>query len=270
MIPVEEIDLGEGRRLLVTADRRAAVLAAGLSDPGAWEFRLAGGGSGRGAAGRLVLPDGGEVVLKRMRRGGGLGSLWRDRFPGRGRLVRNVTVAREAVERGVPTPRVVALLTEEGPPGLFRGWLASERVEGAIDLAELLRSGRAGEADLAAALAAARALHDAGIEHADLNLGNLLVRPGGSGPEGFVVDLDRARLRRGGLSSRARQAALRRLERSHAKLFGAPAPFGGDGSIWYELYAGGDSVLRRYLAAGRPAGRFRLALHRRLGHRRAR
>jgi 3-deoxy-D-manno-octulosonic acid kinase len=171
-----------------------------------------------------------------MRRGGSLAPLWRDRFPARGRLVRNVTVAAEAAARGVPTPRVVALLTEEGPPRLFRGWLATERVLEAIDLAELLRSGRAHEADLAAALAAARALHDAGIDHVDLNLGNLLVRPGASGPEGFVIDLDRARLRAGPLPDKARQSALRRLERSHAKLFGAPAPWGGDGSIWDDLY----------------------------------
>lgn len=251
MIPVDAIDLGEGRRLLVIADRRAAVLAAGLSHPDAWETPLSGGGSGRGAAGSLVLPDGGEVVLKRMRRGGRLASLWRDRFPGRARLERNVRVACEAVERGAPTPRVVALLTAEGPRGLFRGWLASERVEGAADLAALLRSGRAGKADVRAALSAARALHDAGIEHVDLNLGNLLVRPGRTGPEGFVVDLDRARVWRSALPSRVRRAALRRLERSHAKLFGTPAPFGGDRSMWDELYAGGDTVLGRSLAAGR-------------------
>jgi 3-deoxy-D-manno-octulosonic acid kinase len=262
---VEEVDRGAGRRLVVRADRRAAVLAAGLLQPSAWEGRLSSGGSGRGRAGRLVLEDGEVVWLKRLRRGGTLASLWRERFLGRGRLLRNVTVALEAVARGVPTPRPVALLTEEGPPGLFRGWLATELVEGASDLAALLRAGRAGEADLRAALRAVRALHDAGIEHPDLNLGNLLVRPGPAGPEGFVIDLDRARLRRTALAPVSRQAALRRLERSHAKLFGGPGPFD-----WYDAYAEGNPGLGRYLAAGRPAGRLRLALHRTLGHRRAR
>jgi hypothetical protein len=85
-----------------------------------------------------------------------------------------------------------------------------------------------------------------------------------------VVDLDRARLRRRGLSPALRQAALRRLERSHAKLFGTAGPFGGDGAVWYEGYAGDDAALFAYLTAGRPAGRLRLAVHRTLGHRRVR
>jgi aminoglycoside phosphotransferase (APT) family kinase protein len=53
-----------------------------------------------------------------------------------------------------------------------------------------------------------RALHDAGVEHADLNLKNLLVRPGPP-VEAFVIDLDKSR--RGGPLSRA--AAVRNLER---------------------------------------------------------
>jgi 3-deoxy-D-manno-octulosonic acid kinase len=264
-----EVDGAPGRRLLVRADRREAVLAAGLLDPARWEAALGGGGSGRGRAGRVTLSDG-PVWGKRMRRGGAVGRLWRDRFPGRDRLVQNVTVAEEAVARGVPTPSPVALLTAEGPPGLFRAWLATEWLEGARDLATLLRERTAGPTELAAALAAVRAMHDAGVEHPDLNLGNLLVRQTDTVPRAFVVDLDRARLRRRGLSARLRQTALRRLERSHAKLFGTAGPFGGDGAVWYEVYAGSDALLSAYLTAGRPAGRLRLAVHRTLGHRRVR
>jgi 3-deoxy-D-manno-octulosonic acid kinase len=265
----EEVEAAPGRLLLVRADRRAAVLEAGLLRPGAWEERLHGQGSGRGRSGRLVLPDG-ALSLKRMRRGGILGRLWKDRFLGRGRLVENVTVAREAVARGVATPAPVALLTEEGPPGFFRGWLATELVEEARDLAAILADSGAGPAEIGAALRAVRAMHDAGIEHRDLNLGNLLLRRGPSGLAAFVIDLDCARARPQPLPPGARRAALRRLERSHAKLFGTPGPQGGDGWEWYEAYAAGDAEMERILAAGRPVGRLRLALHRRLGHRRAR
>jgi len=65
-----------------------------------------------------------------------------------------------------------------------------------------------------------------------------------------------------------RQSALRRLERSCAKLTGMPGPFGpGSEDLWYTLYAGDDAALARRLAAGRRAGRLSLAVHR-LGWRR--
>ncbi len=258
-----------GRRLLVRTDRREEMVAAGLLDPARWEAGLGEGGPGRGRAGLLTLP-GGAVWGKRMRRGGAVGRLWRDRFAGRDRLVQNVTVAAEAVARGVSTAAPVALLTEEGPPGLFRGWLATEWLEGARDLATLLGERAVGPTEVAAALAAVRAMHDAGVEHPDLNLGNLLLRLAPAGAQAFVIDLDRARLRRRSLSPARRQAALRRLERSHAKMFGTAGPFGGDGALWYEGYAGDDAALSAYLTAGRPAGRLRLAMHRTLGHRRVR
>jgi 3-deoxy-D-manno-octulosonic acid kinase len=264
-----EVQGAPGTGLLVRADRRDAALAAGLLDPARWEAALGEGGPGRGRAGLLALSDG-PVWGKRMRRGGAAGRLWRDRFPGRERLVRNVTVAEEAVARGVSTPAPVALLTEEGPPGLFRGWLATEWLADVRDLATLLRQRAVGVEELGVALGAVRAMHDAGVEHRDLNLGNLLLRLSETPPRAFVVDLDRARLHGQGLSPALRQASLRRLERSHAKLFGTAGPFGGDGGAWYEAYAGGDAFLSAYLSAGRPAGRLRLAVHRTLGHRRVR
>jgi hypothetical protein len=78
-----------------------------------------------------------------------------------------------------------------------------------------------------------RALHDAGIEHADLNLRNILLveervfgrAPGASAAESaaaefraLVIDLDRARARAGPLDERRRRANLLRLYRSAAKL----------------------------------------------------
>jgi len=258
-----EVKGAPGRTLLVREDRCQAALAAGLLDPARWEADLAGGSAGRGRAGRLPLADG-AVWGKRMRRGGALGRLWRDRFAGRKRLLWNVTVAEEAIALGVPTPAPVALLTEEGPRGLFRAWLATELVEGARDLVTLLRERAVAPDDVRAAVRAVRRMHDAGFEHPDLNMGNLLLRLEPKGPRAFVVDLDRARFRGQGLSPALRQSALRRLERSHAKLFGAPGPFGGDGAFWYEAYAGEDASLAAYLSAGRPAGRLRLAMHRTL------
>jgi RIO-like serine/threonine protein kinase len=59
-----------------------------------------------------------------------------------------------------------------------------------------------------------RALHDAGVEHADLNIKNVLVTRAG---KGVVIDLDQGALR-DPFSDEARRANLVRLLRSAIKL----------------------------------------------------
>lgn len=230
----------------------------GLADPALWERQLAsaGEGGGRGAVARV--PVGGRpAVLKRMRRGGLL-ARWRgDRFSRPERLRRNAVLPDEAIRRGVPTPPVLALLVVEVPGG-YRGWLAVEEIRDALPL-----SARITEEIAAAALSCVRKLHDAGIVHPDLNLGNLLARAGDSGVEAFVVDLDGARVSEDPAPFAARRNALRRIERSYEKVWGRPGPVDTrGGALWYDLYAETDPPLRRRLEAGRPWGRFLLALHR--------
>ena len=98
-----------------------------------------------------------------------------------------------------------------GPPGFYRGWLATRLIEGAADLVRRFASATPPHAsELSTVVALVRRMHDAGIEHPDLNLGNLLLRGGPAGPESFVVDLDRVRLHDGPLAFARRQTALRR------------------------------------------------------------
>ena len=117
---------------------------------------------------------------------------------------------------------------------------------------------------MTAAIFLVRRMHDAGLHHRDLNLGNLLLRRSASGEwEAFVVDLDRAALRPGSLPFGARLRALRRLERSYVKHFGRQGPLGADGGrVWYGLYAGDDETLARRLEACRRVGKVWLAIHR--------
>ena len=142
--------------------------------------------------------------------------------------------------------------------------MAIEEIERSEDLARLVLRGAATRADLTATIAAVRAMHDRGVIHPDLNLGNVLLRPQGQGlPEAFLIDFDRATFAPGPLPFAARQAALRRLERSCAKLTGNPGPFGpGSEDLWYTLYAGDDAELGHRLAGGRRLGRLSLAAHR--------
>jgi tRNA A-37 threonylcarbamoyl transferase component Bud32 len=252
-----------GRATLVADARRIdALREAGLADVECWRALLAGPRASRGRGPAVVVPlAGGTVRLKRLGRGGLLRGLWRDRVVGTRRLLDNLRLPAEAARRGIPTPRAVALMLLAGPPGFYRGWLALEDVPSAADLAQLFSSSEPPRPDeLENVLRLVRRMHDQGLEHRDLNLGNLLVRRDGGSPAALVIDLDGARLHPGGLSLRLRLAALRRLERSFVKLAGS----GGDEQLrrsFYQLYAAGDCDLAARLERGRRAGRIWIRLH---------
>ncbi len=256
----EASEVGGGT--LILARRHAdAIRRQGLDDPRAWSDLLRGriSAAGRGATARVELPDGPRVVLKQMRRGGLAARLWRDRYPGSSRLLDNLRLPLEAACRGVATAPPVALLLLPGPPGFHRAWMAFEEIAGAVDLAQRLASeAPPTQAELAAVVALVRGMHDAGVDHRDLNLGNLLLRtaPGGV-PEAFVIDLDRAKLYPAPLGFRRRQRALRRLARSHVKRIGPDV----DSDVWLRLYAADDPILTDRLERGRAAGRLWLFLH---------
>ncbi len=237
---------------------------AGLDREEGWTDRLkaASDGPSRGKTARLRIA--GQVLrLKQLRRGGATGRLWCDRFPGRGRLLRNVSLPEEARRRGVATPRAVALLLIQGPPGLHRGWLALEELEGAQDLANRFNSdGPPTIPELATVMQVVKAMHDAGVEHRDLNLGNLLIRSSGIETEAFVIDLDGARTHSRTLGFRRRQRSLRRLERSYVKWVETARQDPAVREAFYAEYAGDDPGLALRLSRGRAVGRLGVRLHR--------
>ncbi len=108
------------------------------------------------------------------------------------------------VEAGVGTPRPLFWVesTEREGPSFY----ISRRVDGCFELRYLIRALKAGEEDdrfpqvdpprLFAALGRyLRSLHDAGVWHRDISIGNVLVRYEDGELAGFeIVDLNRARL----------------------------------------------------------------------------
>ncbi len=262
---------GGSGALYVAAHLEQAVYARGLDSWEAWHRALASGSteSGRGATAVVAGAPGSRWRVKAMRRGGRLAGIWRDRYASARRLVATLSASAEAQARGVPTAEPIALIVEAGPHGFARGAMAFTEIEGSEDLARRVVRHAATRADLVAAIGAVRAMHDRGVSHPDLNLGNVLLRPrAGGSPEVFLIDFDRATFAPGPLPFDSRHAAVRRLERSCAKLTGAPGPLGpGSEDLWYATYAGEDADLARRFARGRPWGRLRLAVHR-LGWRR--
>ena len=256
--------------LVAAASAIEELRGAGFERPWTWNQYLERApldAAGRGATARVVLSSGLALRVKRLRRGGWTARLWRGRFAGSRRALDNLRVPLEARRRGVPTPAPVALLVQSGGAGLVRAWLAVEELDGARDLRSRIASRvPPTPEEFAAAVGAVRRMHDAGVEHRDLNLGNLLV-VGDREVAAFVVDLDGGRLHPDPLPVALRRRALHRLERSYVKCR-HPHPARDDvRDSFYALYAGDDDSLRGLLERGRRAARVRIGLHR-LGWRR--
>ncbi len=253
--------------LVVERALRHAVVQAGLDSVEGWMTRVGGPVIGAGRAASTVIDLAGSPVrIKALARGGIVGPIWRGRFVGARRIWSNLTTPLAARRRGVATPRPVALALAEGPPGLFRAWLALAEIEGAVDLARAWRSSRPPTRDeLELILARVREMHDRGVDHRDLNLGNLLLRRDPSPIDGFILDLDRARLHDGPLPLSSRARALTRLERSAMKIgLGLPSidwTNGLEDFPWHP-YAAGDPDLGRKLVRARRFRRIGIAIHR--------
>ncbi len=209
---------------LTTAEWEEAGRALGLPDPAAVARLLApvephtGGPVGR-AATRIepVVGSDHRLHVRRVLRGGWIAPLWRGRIASLARIRHELLVTSHLHAAGAPVPApAFALARRSGL--LWRAALCTVHIEGAIDGIRLLRGegGRLSPA-AAAAGAAVRDLHDRGLRHADLHVGNLLVRECvGGGYVAWVIDLDRARLG-ASLGARRRSRELQRLLRSLKK-----------------------------------------------------
>jgi len=153
------------------------------------------------AAGRSRATDGGRGaswfvdgpspwVLRRYRRGGAVGRFIAESYlwlgESRSRPVAEWRLLAWAHDAGLPVVRPVAALVERA--GLvYRGALITERVA-ARSLAARVADGAPDPALWRAAGAAVARCHAAGLDHADLNVHNLLVADEGLC---WVIDLDR-------------------------------------------------------------------------------
>lgn len=213
----------DGREVVALEPVAAEVVAALESAPTLHRWargraeRSARGGRGTIHAARL-----GDrlVAVRHYRRGGWMAPLLGDRYldvvP---RPFAELAVSERLRAAGVATPRVVAGIVYTAVIG-HRADLATEWMEPGLPLEKALTPGARTEAERAAALRAAgeavgRA-HAAGLDHPDLNVANLLLRPEpGGGWSAAILDLDRARLREVGEGFEGRNLA--RLERSLRK-----------------------------------------------------
>ena len=185
--------------------------------------------TGRGAAWRMTTPHG-DWVVRHYRRGGAIARVLHDEYlrAGEPRPLRELHASIAARARGVDTPEVVAAIAYLSGP-LYRADLATRFVAGSRDLATVtFESDEAFpvEGDRITVCAAAwhaagrllRATFAAGIEHADLNLRNILIAGAPTTPRALLLDLDRATVHERPLTTAVRSGMLARLHRSRRKL----------------------------------------------------
>ncbi|MEJ2483078.1 MAG: lipopolysaccharide kinase InaA family protein [Gemmatimonadota bacterium] len=176
---------------------------------------------GRGAA-RIVPVRGlGDVIVRPYRRGGWIRHLIHRRYFLGSRPFRELDVTERLRVAGAPVPEVLAAMHRRARPGPgYEACIVTRRIAGTTPAAESLRRARAGEVRLLMEEIgrSIRACHDVGGWHADLNAWNLLVPEARPDLPVILIDWDRGRWIRDGVSERFRRANLSRLRRSLRKL----------------------------------------------------
>jgi 3-deoxy-D-manno-octulosonic acid kinase len=229
-----------------------SLLAAGIQDPETLVQTSPSPLRGRGALGRVSLADGGTAVVRLLRRGGLFGKVVRRLSLDPWRPLSELAVSAEASARGAAVLDVLAAISHRRAFGYHHGVVTRE-VEGARDLMRVLREDPPGSARrkaLRAAGRAVRALHDAGVDHVDLNLKNILLAPDG---RAVVIDLDRCRIAERTLPRKVGRRNLLRLLRSWTKLSSVhpDSAHPRDPFHFVLAYAEGDRrLLRRLVSAG--------------------
>jgi Ser/Thr protein kinase RdoA (MazF antagonist) len=258
----------EGSRCLIVDTGFAdAVRRLGLLERGVLEdlIRQASVSGGRAPNAVVPLPGRPERLhLRPFHHGGLLRDLRGDRLFGLGRPLSELHVSARLRAAGAPVarPLLVAGRRRAGP--LWRAVIGTLHEEAAIDGGAFLATRPDAVRLLRAARvtgAAVRRLHEAGGRHADLHIGNILLREHGKATEALLVDFDRARVgERPG--PRARMAEIMRLYRSLLKR-DLLETLGASGCrAFLAGYTGADRTLQRALLRHLPRERRRIAVHR--------
>lgn len=208
---------------------------------------------GRGTTSRKAVDNGPPLRIKTYRRGGLAGRFRSDAYRGLARPLAEIRACIAARNAGVKVPPIECLWMDKAGPHRYRLASATREIPGAENAFHTLGRTAAGSGErcrfIEEAARAVKLLHDTGIEHPDLNLGNILL----SRETGRVhlIDFDRARATGRPLPDGLRHRALARIHRSLVKLSlpGPPPLAEGDEERFLDTYwpAGGGrrAALRR-------------------------
>lgn len=205
----------EGGRLLFHPGR-VPEPGPGIFDPGFWRSKGRVIRTHRGRGTVYVVEAGGEEwVLRHLRRGGLPGFFIRDRYLWTGweqaRPFRELRLLARLEAEGLSVPGPVAAAVWRSG-WAYQGDILTLRVPGR-PLARLLEEGVADPGDWHRIGSTLRRFHRAGVDHADLSAGNILVHDTGI----HLIDFDRGRVRSPGSWM---DRNLHRIRRSAVKILG--------------------------------------------------
>lgn len=198
---------------------------------------------GRGAV-LFIQADGRRLVLRHYRRGGWMAAVSSDRYRWHDadstRSFHEWYLLYLMRRAGLPVPVPIAAGYRRVGRYSYRADLVTEELPNVSSLAARIRSASLPLTDWVAIGRCLRRFHDEGVCHADLNAHNLLL---GEGHAVWLIDFDRAQLRRPGLWCDTNLVRLRRsLEKISDRL---PAEHFSDAD-W-------GSMLNAYFASAVPA-----------------
>ena len=225
---------------------RSALLPTALYRP----FPVRGG---RGHVYQVRLSDNDTGVIRRYQRGGFVRyflkhTYWTgwNRQP---RPLAEVVCTEVARQRQVATLEILGAQVEWLRFGLYRGVLISRLAEGFTNWWEWLQTQPPQQECQSVVRAVAREvaqLHVAGIDHADLNMTNVLVRFDTPSPSVLLIDFDRARIFPASLTKTRAERNLSRLQRSITKLDPLEQFFSrADRELFLQTYWGHQARLRQ-------------------------
>ena len=183
--------------------------------PSFWQEKNAvtGSAQGRGTTWFVQTPTG-SVALRHYCRGGLIGKWIKETYFFTGwegtRSYKEFVLLRYLREKGVSVPRPIGARVVR-QFFLYKADLLIEKIEGASDLLDVLRSGPLTMRQYQQIGKLIRKLHDVGVCHSDLNIHNIMLDDKG---EFWLIDFDKSGLRSG---KGWKKANLERLHRSFRK-----------------------------------------------------
>jgi 3-deoxy-D-manno-octulosonic acid kinase len=165
--------------------------------------------TGRGAAIGFEC-EGRRYLLRHYLRGGLAAAISAERYlwlgESRTRPVEELKLTLRLHADGMPVPRPVAIRYEQSGPA-YTADIITDYLPGTRTLAACLAAGDVGFPTWAAIGRTLRSFHEWGLDHGDLNAHNILLR---GDDEVFLIDFDKARLRRAARLRDAHPFAVRR------------------------------------------------------------
>ena len=165
-----------------------------------------------------------RIVIRQYAHGGFFRKITRDIFfTWLSRPIRELIVSEKAREKNIPTPKILAAITETIFFPFYKAYLITDEIPDSMDAQNYLKEVKNVDSHsrvrdksylIEKAAKVIRKMHEAGIYHADLNLKNILI---GNLREGekkiYLLDFDKAIVQKK-LSERQKRRNLLRLNRS--------------------------------------------------------